>query len=101
MSRLAGSSVDRGAQRAILQQGRSLLPAGVREIRGEFAIGSVVSILDEDGREVARGLSNFASEELSKISGLNTRRIAEVLGIEEHFDEVVHRDNLVVVASEE
>jgi glutamate 5-kinase len=93
--------VDRGAERAILQQGRSLLPAGVREIRGEFAIGSVISILDEDGREVARGLSNFASEELGKIRGLNTRKIAEVLGIEEHFDTVVHRDNLVVVASEE
>jgi glutamate 5-kinase len=93
--------VDRGAERAILQQGRSLLPAGVTDIRGAFAIGSVISILDEDGREVARGLSNFASEELAKIRGLNTKMIAEVLGIEEHFDEVVHRDNLVVVASED
>jgi len=93
--------VDRGAEKAILQQGRSLLPAGVREIRGEFGIGSVISILGEDGREVARGLSNFASEELGKIRGLNTRKISEVLGIEEHFDTVVHRDNLVVVASKE
>ena len=93
--------VDRGAERAILRQGRSLLPAGVKDIRGAFAIGSVVSILDEDGHEVARGLSNFASEELSKIRGLNTKKIAEVLGIEEHFDEVVHRDNLVVMSSKE
>jgi glutamate 5-kinase len=91
--------VDRGAERAILRQGRSLLPAGVTDVRGTFAIGSVISILDEDGREVARGLSNFASEELEKIRGLNTKRISEVLGVEEHFDEVVHRDNLVVVAS--
>ena len=93
--------VDRGAEKAILRQGRSLLPAGVKGIRGAFAIGSVVSILDEDGREVARGLSNFASEELEKIRGLNTKMIAEVLGIEEHFHEVVHRDNLVVVAPKE
>ena len=64
-------------------------------------MGSVISILDEDGREVARGLSNFSSEELEKIRGLNTKRIPEVLGAEAIFDEVVHRDNLVVVAGEE
>ena len=90
--------VDRGAERAILKQGRSLLPAGVTGIRGAFAMGSVISILDEDGSEIARGLSNFSSEELEKIRGMNTNRIHEVLGVEEHFDEVVHRDNLVVVA---
>jgi len=90
--------VDRGAERAILKQGRSLLPAGVTGIRGAFAMGSVISILDEDGSEVARGLSNFSSDELEKIRGMNTNRIHEVLGVEEHFDEVVHRDNLVVVA---
>jgi glutamate 5-kinase len=90
--------VDRGAEKAILEQGRSLLPAGVMGIRGAFAMGSVISILDEQGREVARGLSNFSSDELEKIRGMNTNRIHEVLGVEEHFDEVVHRDNLVVVA---
>jgi glutamate 5-kinase len=93
--------VDRGAERAILTQGRSLLPAGVKGIRGAFAMGSVVSILDEEGREVARGLSNFSSDELEKIRGMNTNRIHAVLGVEEHFDEVVHRDNLVVVAKED
>ncbi|MGD0724563.1 MAG: glutamate 5-kinase [Spirochaetia bacterium] len=90
--------IDRGAEKAILKQGRSLLPAGVRGIQGAFAMGSVISILDEEGHEVARGLSNFSSEELEKIRGMNTNRIHEVLGVEEHFDEVVHRDNLVVVA---
>jgi len=88
--------VDRGAERAIVKQGRSLLPAGVKAIRGTFAMGSVVSILDEDGREVARGLSNFSSEDLEKIRGLNTKKIPEVLGEEAYFDEVVHRDNLVI-----
>jgi glutamate 5-kinase len=56
----------------------------------------VVSIQDEQGREVARGLCNFSSDELGKIRGLNTRKIPEVLGAEAYFDEVVHRDNLVV-----
>jgi glutamate 5-kinase len=89
--------VDRGAEKAILRQGRSLLPAGVKDIRGEFAMGSVISILDEDGEEVARGLSNFSSGELAMIRGMNTKRIPEILGAEAYFDEVVHRDNLVVV----
>ena len=89
--------VDRGAERALLKQGRSLLPAGVMEIRGAFALGSVVSILNEDGREVARGLSNFSSEDLEKIRGMNTKKIPEMLGAEAYFDEVVHRDNLVII----
>jgi glutamate 5-kinase len=93
--------VDKGAVRALLKQGRSLLPAGVKGIRGAFALGSVVSIVDEDGTEVARGLSNFSSEELEKIKGLNTKKIPEVLGAEASFSEVVHRDNLVIVATEE
>ncbi len=90
--------VDRGAERALLKQGRSLLPAGVTSIRGAFPMGSVVSILDEEGLELARGLSNFSSEELEKIRGMNTKKIPEVLGAEAYFDEVVHRDNLVIVA---
>jgi glutamate 5-kinase len=89
--------VDSGAVKAILEQGRSLLPAGVRDVRGSFGLGSVVSIQGEDGREVARGLCNFSSEELAKIRGLNTRRIPEVLGTDAYFEEVIHRDNLVIV----
>jgi glutamate 5-kinase len=89
--------VDGGAEKAITSQGRSLLPAGVKGIRGAFAMGSVVSIIDEKGREVARGLSNFSSDELERIRGLNTKRIPEVLGTEAFFEEVVHRDNLVIV----
>jgi len=92
--------VDRGAEKAIVAQGRSLLPAGVKAVKGGFGMGSVVSILDEEGREIARGLTNFASEELEKIRGLNTRRIPDVLGAEAYFDEVVHRDNLVIVVQE-
>jgi len=93
--------VDGGAKRAILRQGRSLLPAGVKSIKGTFAMGSVVAIQDEDGNELARGLCNFSSEELDKIRGLNTKKIPEILGSDAVFDEVVHRDNLVVMAREE
>jgi glutamate 5-kinase len=93
--------VDPGAARAIVKQGRSLLPAGVKAVKGSFAMGSMIAIQDEEGRELARGLSNFGSEDLTRIQGLNTKRIPEVLGVEEHFDEVVHRDNLVVTATGE
>jgi glutamate 5-kinase len=89
--------VDRGAERAIVRQGRSLLAAGVKAADGAFPVGGVVSIRDEDGREIARGLSNYSCEDLARIKGLNSARIASVLGVEAAFAEVVHRDNLVVV----
>jgi glutamate 5-kinase len=92
--------VDAGARRAIVSGHRSLLPAGVKAVKGPFAMGSVVSIQDEQGEEIARGLCNFASEELDRIRGMNTRKIPEVLGSDTYFEEVVHRDNLVVVVQE-
>lgn len=92
--------VDAGARRAIVAHGRSLLPAGVLAVKGAFAMGSVVSIQDEAGREIARGLSNFSAGELDRIRGMNTRKIPEVLGAEAYFDEVIHRDNLVIIVQE-
>jgi glutamate 5-kinase len=89
--------VDRGAERAVVRQGRSLLPAGVKAARGGFPMGGVISIRGEDGHEIARGLSNYSCEDLERIKGLNSARIASVLGVEATFAEVVHRDNLVVV----
>lgn len=89
--------VDRGAAAAIARQGRSLLPAGVTQASGSFTMGGVVSIQDENGREIARGLSNFSAAELERIKGLTSRRITELLGGEAAFAEVVHRDNLVLV----
>jgi glutamate 5-kinase len=89
--------VDAGAEKAIVQHGRSLLPAGVKDAKGSFRMGSVVSIQSESGKEVARGLINFSSDELLKIRGLNSKKIPEALGVEASFEEVVHRDNLVIV----
>lgn len=87
--------LDAGARQAVLD-GKSLLPIGVTAVEGEFGKGDVVSILDPDGAEVARGLSNYASATVARIRGLNTERIAAVLG-GVPYPELVHRDNLVVI----
>jgi glutamate 5-kinase len=89
--------IDPGGEAAIVADKKSLLPAGVREVVGDFRIGSNVSIQNEERREIARGLSNFSSEEINLIKGLNTKHIPEVLGTESYFDEIVHRDNMVIL----
>jgi glutamate 5-kinase len=87
--------VDEGAVAALTQRGKSLLPSGVVGIDGTFASGEVVAVL-ADGREFARGLVNFDADELRKIRGANTREIEQRLGYRS-FDEVIHRDNLVIL----
>ena len=91
--------IDPGAQRALVQQGRSLLPIGVVAMRGNFQKGDVVVIEDKAGLEIARGLTNYSAEDLGKIKGLKSDAIAAVLS---HcpYAEVVHRDNLVVTTQE-
>ena len=78
-------------------QGRSLLAIGVRRVEGVFQKGDVVSICRDDGQELARGLTNYSSEEMRRIAGQPKERIVEMLG---HcpYDEVVHRDNLAVIS---
>jgi glutamate 5-kinase len=88
--------LDAGAQQAIAQQGRSLLAIGVRRVDGNFQKGDVVSLCREGGQEIARGLSNYGSEELRRIAGQPTERITEILG-HRPYDEVVHRDNLAIL----
>jgi glutamate 5-kinase len=87
--------VDNGAKRAVVQQGKSLLPVGVTAVEGDFKKGDVVAICDADGCEVARGLSNYSSADAGKIRGLPTEQIAASLGADP-YTELVHRDNLVV-----
>lgn len=89
--------LDAGAQRAIEQQGRSLLAIGVRGVEGSFQKGDVVALCREDNREIARGLSNYSSEEMRRIAGQPTEGILEILGYCP-YDEVVHRDNLAVIS---
>ena len=88
--------VDGGAVRALRKGTGSLLPAGVTSVLGRFARGDIVDIGAEDGARVASGIVNYSSEDLGRIMGQHSERIADVL---EHSygDEVVHRSNMVVL----
>jgi glutamate 5-kinase len=89
-------TVDAGAHRAVAREGKSLLPSGVVCIEGAFAAGEVVAVVAADGTEFARGLVNYDAGDLEKIRGGNTREIETRLGYK-GFDEVIHRDNLVLL----
>ena len=88
--------VDDGAARVLLEQGKSLLPIGVTAIDGGFKRGELVSCVDPSGREVARGLVNYNAQEASKIIGRPSEQITGLLGYGGE-DEIVHRDNMVVL----
>lgn len=88
--------LDTGAVAALAQKGRSLLPSGILKVDGAFEGGDAVSCLDEKGVEVARGLVNYSSREIEKIRGARTAEIEKILGYK-FSDEVIHRDNLVVL----
>lgn len=87
--------LDDGARRAIVEQGRSLLAIGVRNVEGEFSKGEVVSLTDGSGQEVARGLTNYDHVAARQVAGKRTEDIARILG-GIPYDEMIHRDNLVV-----
>jgi glutamate 5-kinase len=86
--------VDEGAKRAILQRGKSLLPSGVLSAEGKFSLGDPVALSDLNGREFAKGLTNYDSSEINKIKGLKTSELESRLGYK-YSDEIVHRDDLV------
>jgi glutamate 5-kinase len=95
-SRPAGSiQIDAGAVAALVEKGRSLLPAGIVRVTGEFAPGDVVSIIGPDDAELARGLSNYAAGDVERVRGKKTADVRAMLG-EAAYDEVVHRNNLVL-----
>jgi glutamate 5-kinase len=88
--------LDGGASRAIGDQGRSLLAIGIVRAEGEFSKGDVVGLYNDQGQEIARGLTNYAAEEIRRIQGLRSDKIAQVLGYRP-YEEVIHRDNLALV----
>ncbi|MBI2890756.1 MAG: glutamate 5-kinase [Nitrospirae bacterium] len=88
--------LDAGACRAVTEHGRSLLPSGVIRVEGEFERGDAVSLADPSGRDLARGLTNYGSLDLLRIKGLRSSAIEAVLGYK-FADEIVHRNNLVVL----
>ena len=88
--------VDSGAAKVLREARRSLLPAGVQDVQGAFQRGEAVAVLESDGRRIACGIANYASDEIMRIRGLRSDRIEETLG--HHYgSEVVHRDNLVLL----
>ena len=97
MVQIQGSlELDAGAVRVLQESGRSLLPVGVRGVHGNFARGDMVSCRDPQGREVARGLVNYGADDTRRIMGSPSSQIEAILGYE--FDEeLIHRDNLVLV----
>ncbi len=95
--KVAGTFVlDDGAVDVLRSQGKSLLPVGVLEIQGEFTRGACVQCVSLSGDEVARGLSNYSSDEAGKIKGQCSERFSEILGYGGE-SELIHRDNLVLL----
>ncbi len=88
--------VDAGASRALHELGRSLLPAGIVLIDGAFERGQTVRIFDSDGREIARGLTNYKAADLEAIRGRQSREIEQILGYT-YGSEAVHRDDMVLM----
>lgn len=87
--------VDDGAREALLRGGKSLLPAGILECRGDFNAGDAVEVVDSQGRCIARGICGMSSLDINRVKGLHTREAAGRLG--ESCEEVIHRDYLVVL----
>jgi glutamate 5-kinase len=87
--------VDDGAAAAVGEKNRSLLPAGVVKVEGRFGRGDVVTIVNAAGVTLARGLTNYAAGDIARICGMKTQQVRALLA-DEAYDEVVHRDNLVL-----
>ncbi|MFT3785151.1 MAG: glutamate 5-kinase [Tepidisphaeraceae bacterium] len=89
-------TVDAGAAVAITQKNKSLLPAGITAVTGDFDRGDVVDLLSPNGQLIARGLSNYTAGDVGKILGKKTSELRALVG-SHAYDEVIHRDNLVCV----
>ncbi|NIM03166.1 glutamate 5-kinase [bacterium] len=89
-------AVDEGAREALLKRGKSLLPSGISGVEGRFNTGACVAVVDTEGKEFARGLTSYSSDEIEKIKGKKTSQIETTLGYKD-YDEVIHRDNLVIL----
>jgi len=87
--------IDQGACHAIVTKGRSLLPIGIVDVRGDFEKGDVVTLQDPTGLELGRGLTNYDSTQVNKIKGLPTDQIRDTLG-QRSYAAVIHRDNMAI-----
>jgi len=88
--------VDEGAERALVDGGKSLLPAGVVGVEGDFHPGDVIEVADADGRTFGRGVVNYAAGQLKEVAGLSTEEVRKRVDV--HRIEVIHRDEWIVFA---
>ena len=88
--------LDEGAKKALIEQGKSLLPSGIVNVEGDFCVGDPVTCVDMEGTPLAKGLVNYSATETFKIMGLKTSQIEHVLGYKD-YDEIIHRDNLALI----
>jgi len=88
--------VDAGAASVLLRGGASLLPVGIREVRGDFERGATLAVLTPEGCEIAHGLSNYESADLRKICGVKSSKIVDILGYS-YGDAALHRNNLALL----
>jgi glutamate 5-kinase len=93
-------TLDHGAVEAVVRRRKSLLPAGVTDVEGEFAAGDPVDVCDDGGLVVARGLVNYDAGEIPGLMGRSTRWLARELG-PEYEREIIHRDDMVILATPE
>lgn len=89
-------TIDAGAENALLKQGKSLLAVGITAVSGDFSRGEIISIYNADGDEIAKGITNYSSQDIAKIQGVASDGIETTLGyvLEKH---IIHRDNLALV----
>ncbi|HUV05574.1 MAG TPA: glutamate 5-kinase [Armatimonadota bacterium] len=92
-----GIVVNDGAKKMICERGKSLLAVGVIGVKGDFGSGDMVNVLDGQGNQFARGFVNYSAGEVERIKGRRSSDIESILGYKD-FDEVIHRDNMVLGA---
>jgi len=88
--------IDDGAKKAITSSGKSLLPSGIKDVKGHFGVGDSVTCVDENGTQIARGLTSYSADDIRKIMGSKTSDVESLLGYK-YSDEVIHRDDLAVI----
>ena len=90
--------VDGGAAKALVDGNKSLLPVGVLDVEGEFSAGELVRVCTKKGEVIAKGLVNYSADDVLRLKGCRTNQIGQRIGSRQ-FDEIVHRDNLVLLES--
>lgn len=91
-------TIDSGAERAVLSDGKSLLPVGVTSVQGAFQEGEIIAVKNAEGERIAQGITNYNSDTLSQIAGKRTREIEELIG-SAFYKEAIHRNHLVILRS--